>query len=223
METSQLNQYLNFSSIFAVFDLIAVFIFAVSGALAAIHKKYDFIGVLVLAFFSGVGGGLIRDAIFIQGGPPKVVTDSKYLMVILVAFLLSLIFYRRLSRMRRTVLLVDALGLGAYGVVGAHAAMQAGLVPLAAILVGVFNATGAGIIRDVLAREEPIIFKPGQFYAGAAIAGTVIYVSLAVLWNDGETWAALAAISCAFVLRILSVKFNWRTRPILKEDQDTLT
>lgn len=223
METSQLVQYLNFSSTFAAFDLIAVFIFAVSGALAAIHKKYDFIGVLVLAFFSGVGGGLIRDAIFIQAGPPKVVTDSKYLMVILAAFLLSLVFYGKLSRMRKTILLVDALGLGAYGVVGAHAAMQSGLVPLAAILVGVFNATGAGIIRDVLAREEPIIFKPGQFYAGAAIAGTVTYVSLTAIWETDETWAAMAAVACAFILRLLSVKFNWRTRPILKEDQDILT
>jgi uncharacterized membrane protein YeiH len=218
METEPLIRYIDFDSTFAVFDLIAVFLFATSGAQAAIHKRYDFIGILILAFFSGVGGGLIRDAIFIQAGPPKVVTDSNYLIVILIAFILSMIFHRKLNRMRKTMLLVDALGLGTYGVVGAHAALQAGLVPLAAIMVGVFNATGAGLIRDVLVREEPVIFKPGQFYAGAAIVGTVLYVSLYVLFHTDQTWAALAAISTAFILRLLSVKFNWRTRPILKEE-----
>lgn len=218
METSQLIQYVNFDSTFAVFDLVAVFLFAISGALAAIQKKYDFIGVLILAFFSGVGGGLIRDAIFIQAGPPKVVTDSNYLMVIIAAFILSMIFHGPLGRIRKTILLVDAVGLGTYGVVGAHAALQGGLVPLAAILVGVFNATGAGIIRDVLLREEPVIFKPGQFYAGAAIVGTIIYVSLVVVLKTEETWAALSAIAAAFIIRLLSVRFNWRTRPILKEN-----
>jgi uncharacterized membrane protein YeiH len=218
MEPQHLIRYIDFDTTFAVFDLVAVFLFATSGAQAAIQKRYDFIGILILAFFSGVGGGLIRDAIFIQAGPPKVVTDSKYLMVIIAAFLLSMVFHRQLSRMRRTMLLVDAIGLGAYGVVGAHAALQAGLVPMAAILVGVFNATGAGIIRDVLIREEPVIFKPGQFYAGAAIIGTVLYVSLTQVLHTDQTWAALAAVSTAFILRVLSVKFNWRTRPILKEE-----
>ncbi|MBL7859131.1 MAG: TRIC cation channel family protein [Cyclobacteriaceae bacterium] len=207
---------ITFSTTFAVFDLVAVFLFAVSGALAAIRKNYDFVGALILAFFSGIGGGLIRDAIFIQAGPPKAVTDSKYLLVILVAFFLSLIFHGSLSRMRRTILLVDALGLGMYGVVGAQAALLAGLVPLAAVLVGVFNATGAGLIRDVLIREEPIIFKPGQYYAGAAILGCVIFVSSVVMLQLDETLAALIAIGSAFLIRLLSVKFNWQTKSILK-------
>lgn len=216
-------QYFDFDTSFLVFDLFAVFLFAMSGAQAAIQKKYDFIGILIIAFFSGVGGGLIRDAIFIQAGPPKVVIDSSYLIVILVAFFLSMIFHQKLSRMRRTMLFVDAIGLGMYGVVGAHAAMQAGLVPLAAIMVGVFNATGAGLIRDVLVREEPVIFKPGQFYAGAAIVGTMLYVVLTAVVDVDDTWAAIAAVTVSFTLRILSVKFNWRTRPILKPSEEQLS
>jgi uncharacterized membrane protein YeiH len=217
MEVPQLIQRINFNSTFAVFDLIAVFLFATSGALAAIRKKYDFIGVLMLAFFSGIGGGLIRDAVFIQSGPPLAVTDSKYLMVILLAFTLSTVFYKLLGKMWRTMLLVDALGLGTYGVVGAHAALQGGLVPLAAILVGVFNAVGAGIIRDVLLREEPFIFKPGQFYAGAAIVGCCIFVFLVEVVKAGDILAALTAISVTFLLRLLSVKFDWKTRSVLRE------
>jgi uncharacterized membrane protein YeiH len=218
MEVPKLIQHINFNSTFAIFDLIAVFLFATSGALAAIKKKYDFIGVMMLAFFSGIGGGLIRDAVFIQSGPPLVVTDSKYLLSILLAFTLSMVFYKRFGKMWRTMILVDALGLGAYGVVGAHAALEGGLVPLAAILVGVFNAVGAGIIRDVLLREEPVIFKPGQFYAGAAIVGCSIFVSMVTIIHTHDTFAALFAISITFFIRLLSVRFNWQTKPILKEE-----
>jgi uncharacterized membrane protein YeiH len=205
---------INFETTFIIFDLFAVFMFASSGALSAIRKKYDFIGVLVLAFVSGLGGGLIRDAIFIQSGPPKAVTDSNYLLVILVAFILSMLFHGQLSRLKRTALIVDALGLGAYGVVGSHAALQAHLVPLAAILVGVFNAAGAGIIRDVLIREEPLIFKPGQFYAGAAILGCSIFVALVTLGGIDNTFAAIVATIAAFAVRLLSVLFNWQTKPV---------
>jgi uncharacterized membrane protein YeiH len=212
-------QQVDFDNTFLVFDLLAVFMFAVSGALAAIRKKYDFIGVLMLAFVSGIGGGLIRDAIFIQAGPPKAVTDSNYLIVILIAFFLSMIFHGRLQRLRRTILIVDALGLGAYGVVGAQAALLGGLVPLAAIVVGVFNATGAGLIRDVLTREEPIIFKPGQFYAGAAIAGCTVFIVLVVTLNADDTLAAIVATAVAFTIRLLSVLFNWQTTSILKEEE----
>jgi uncharacterized membrane protein YeiH len=213
-------QQVDFDNTFLVFDLLAVFMFAVSGALAAIRKKYDFIGVLMLAFVSGIGGGLIRDAIFIQAGPPKAVTDSNYLIVILIAFFLSMIFHGRLQRLRRTILIVDALGLGAYGVVGAQAALLGGLVPLAAIVVGVFNATGAGLIRDVLTREEPIIFKPGQFYAGAAIAGCTVFIVLVVTLNADDTLAAIVATTVAFTIRLLSVLFNWQTTSILKDGEE---
>jgi uncharacterized membrane protein YeiH len=204
---------INFSTTFVLFDLLAVFMFASSGALSAIRKKYDFIGVLVLAFVSGLGGGLIRDAIFIQAGPPKAVTDSRYLFVILGAFILSMVFHGKIIQLRRTTLIVDALGLGAYGVVGSQLALQAGLVPLAAILVGVFNATGAGLIRDVLIREEPIIFKPGQFYAGAAILGCSVFVGMTLL-NIDQTLSAIVSTSMVFVFRLLSVRFNWQTKAI---------
>ena len=219
-DVPRIIQHFNFTTTFLVFDLLAVFMFAVSGALAAIRKKYDLIGVLMLAFVSGLGGGLIRDAIFIQAGPPKAVTDSKYLLVIVAAFLLSMIFHGRLSRLKRSMILVDALGLGAYGVVGAQAALQGGLVPLAAILVGVFNAIGAGLIRDVLIREEPIIFKPGQFYAAAAILGCSVFTILVVFVEANQTLAAIAATLVAFTIRLLSIVFDWQTRPILK-DSDT--
>jgi uncharacterized membrane protein YeiH len=216
-QVPEIIDQINFNTTFLIFDLFAVFMFACSGALSAIRKKYDFIGVLVLAFVSGLGGGLIRDSIFIQSGPPKAVQNESYLLVVLAAFILSMIFHSKFSRLKRTTLIVDALGLGAYGVAGSQAALHAHLVPLGAIMVGVFNATGAGLIRDVLIREEPIIFKPGQFYAGAAIVGCSVFVGLVTLAHADETLAAICATVAAFLIRILSVKYNWQTKPIVGE------
>jgi uncharacterized membrane protein YeiH len=157
---------------------------------------------------------LIRDAIFIQAGPPKAVTDSSYLIVIIAAFILVMMFHSRFHKLRRATMVVDALGLGAYGVVGCQTALQANLVPLAAILVGVFNAVGAGMIRDVLIREEPIIFKPGQFYAGAAIAGCTLFVVMTEVAESDKTVAAIIATALATTIRLLSVRYNWQTKPV---------
>lgn len=207
----------NLTATFAYFDLLAVLLFSISGSLAAIQKKFDFIGVFIVAFFSSVGGGLIRDAIFIQGGPPLVVTSSNYLLVILIGFAVSMFFYRSLSKMVMTMKLVDAISLGMYSVVGASAALRAELVPIAAVLVGMFNAVGAGLIRDVLIGETPVIFKPGRFYAGAAIVGSSLFTLLYGVLSIDETLAALIAIVSTFLVRVLSVRFDWRTKPVLKD------
>ncbi|MFZ6000064.1 MAG: trimeric intracellular cation channel family protein [Bacteroidota bacterium] len=207
----------NLTATFAYFDLLAVSLFSISGSLAAIQKKFDFIGVFIVAFFSSVGGGLIRDAIFIQGGPPLVVTSSNYLLVILIGFAVSMFFYRSLSKMVMTMKLVDAISLGMYSVVGASAALRAELVPIAAVLVGMFNAVGAGLIRDVLIGETPVIFKPGRFYAGAAIVGSSLFTPLYGALSIDETLAALIAIVSTFLVRVLSVRFDWRTKPVLKD------
>jgi uncharacterized membrane protein YeiH len=207
----------NLTATFAYFDLFAVLLFSISGSLAAIRKKYDFIGVFIVAFFSSVGGGLIRDAIFIQGGPPLVVTSSNYLFVILIGFGVSMFFYRKLSKMVMTMKLVDAISLGMYSVVGASAALRAELVPLAAVLVGMFNAVGAGLIRDILIGEVPVIFKPGRFYAGAAIVGSSLFTVLYGALSMDETLAGLIAIVSTFLVRVLSVRFDWRTKSVLKD------
>jgi uncharacterized membrane protein YeiH len=208
----------NLTVTFAYFDLLAVLLFSISGSLAAISKKFDFIGVLIVAFFSSVGGGLIRDSIFIQSGPPMVVTNSSYLFVILLGFAVSMFFYKKLSKMVMTMKLVDAISLGMYSVVGASAALHAKLVPLAAVMIGMFNAVGAGLIRDVLISEVPVIFKPGRFYAGAAIVGSSLFTLLYGFISVDETIAGLIAIVSTFLVRILSVRFDWRTKPVLKEE-----
>ncbi|HRJ48335.1 MAG TPA: TRIC cation channel family protein [Opitutaceae bacterium] len=193
------------------FDLGATFAFALTGALAAIKRGYDVVGLLSIAIVSGIGGGLIRDGIFLQQGVTPLLSDPRYLYVIGGAALLGLLLGERVNRFHRLIALVDALGLGAYACFGVQKSLLAGLGPTAAVFVGVVNAVGGGILRDLLTREEPLVFKPGQFYVLVALAGAVTFVVLTVQTALHAMAAALIAIALTFVFRVLTIAFNWRT------------
>jgi uncharacterized membrane protein YeiH len=198
-------------------DLGATAAFALTGAFAGVRRRYDIVGVFFLALASGVGGGLIRDGLFLRQSPPVAITDSRYLVTVALACAAGLVLGGRMRHFERWITIVDALGLGAYAVVGAQKTLQAGLGVPAALLIGVINAAGGGLLRDVLSREEPLIFKPGQFYALAALAGAACFVSLAVLGGVSATASAGAAIGFTFLLRMLTIRFKWRTRPAASE------
>lgn len=222
-------------------DLAATFLFGLTGALSALRRGYDVIGLFALAFVTGVGGGLIRDGLFIQQGPPTVTTDSRYLLVILLAGCVAFLFRYQIMGMNRmiawldtlgvgthffrdkvvrfnqVIAWLDALGLGAYAVVGVQKSLNAGLSVAAAILVGVINAAGGGLLRDVLVRDEPLLFKPGQFYVLAAFGGCLLFALLAQHSPIAATPAALIAISATFVFRVVAIQFNW-VSPALWQD-----
>jgi uncharacterized membrane protein YeiH len=193
------------------FDLGATFAFALTGALAALKRGYDVVGLISLALVSGIGGGLIRDGIFLQQGLTPLLTNPNYLYVIGAAALGGVLLGERVHQFNRVIAMVDALGLGAYACFGVQKSLQAGLGPTAAVLVGVVNAVGGGLLRDVLTREEPLVFRPGQFYVLVALAGAVTFVFLTAQLGVSATIAAFAAIGLTFVFRMLTIVFNWRT------------
>lgn len=204
-----------------LFDLGATFAFALTGALAAIKRGYDIVGVFFLALVSGLGGGLIRDGIFIQRGLTPLLTDPRYIETVLSATVASAILGNRVSRFQRLIALLDALGLGAYAAFGTQRALQAGLAVPAALLVGVINAAGGGLLRDILTREEPLVFKPGQFYVLTALGGAVTFVFLSLTLNLPATEAAGGATVLTLVFRVLTIAFNWQTRSV-KEFTDVV-
>ena len=195
-------------------DLAATFLFGLTGALAALKRGYDVIGLFALAFVTAVGGGLIRDGLFIQQGPPAVTIDSRYILVVVLAGLGSFLIRDHVIRFNKVIAWLDALGLGAYAVVGVQKSLFAGLSVAAAILVGVVNASGGGLLRDVLVRDEPLLFKPGQFYVLAAFAGCLLFALLALQLQMEATHAALITIGATFVFRVLAIQFNWRSRSL---------
>ena len=199
-------------------DLAASFFCAATGALAALQKRYDLVGILVLATVTGVGGALLRDGIFLQAGPPAVVQDGRYLLAVLAGAGAAAFFARQLHRLRAPFIIADAIALGLYAVVGAQKTLAAGLPPLAATLVGVVNAIGGGILRDVLVREEPLIFRPSELYALAALAGCVLFVSLTVWLQAPAPVAASIGIGVTIAVRLLAIRLGWRTGALWRED-----
>jgi uncharacterized membrane protein YeiH len=197
-----------------LFDLGATFLFAVTGALAGIRRGWDIVGVIALALVTGMGGGLIRDGLFIQDRTTPLLTNPAYISVVAPAVIVAVIFSSRIHHFRRVIAVVDALGLGAYAAFGVQKSLLAGLPVPAAIFVGVVNAVGGGILRDLLSREEPLVFRPGQFYLLTAFAGAVTFVFCIVMLEMSANASAIAAVTLTFVFRILTIAFNWRTAAV---------
>jgi uncharacterized membrane protein YeiH len=195
-------------------DLGATFLFSITGAMVAIRRHYDFIGLFVLALASGLGGGLLRDGIFIQAGPPAAMRDGSYMIAVIAGCVVAGLFFKHMERLSKSFLIFDALGTGAYGVVGSSKAFEAGLAIPACIFVGVINAVGSGLIRDVLVREEPLMLKPGQFYVIASLLGVCAFVLLAGFFRIPLTPSAISAILITFLFRLLAMRFDWKTKPV---------
>jgi uncharacterized membrane protein YeiH len=195
-------------------DLFAVFLMAATGAIEAIRRECDLVGLLGLALATGIGGALIRDGIFLQAGVPAVVRNHDYLYAVTAAAVACILFGQRAVLSERLVALVDAAALGAYAVVGMEKSLAFGLDFAPAVLVGTVNACGGGLLRDVLMREEPLVFRPGQFYAFAALVGCLIYLFLRQYMGVAPLTAALVTIVITFLLRVLAITRNWRTGPV---------
>ncbi|HEX6884195.1 MAG TPA: trimeric intracellular cation channel family protein [Planctomycetota bacterium] len=199
------------------FSLLAHFTFGVTGALAGLKRGYDVIGVIFLALITAGGGGLIRDGLLISSGPASILTDPYSLYAVGAAALLTLFLHRLVGRVGRVIAVIDALGLGAFAVHGVQRSLEAGLSTPAVILGGTITAVGGGLLRDVLVREEPLLFKPGQFYALVAIGGCCLFVALLHFGWETPRRAALLTIAVVFVLRSLAIQLNWHTRALYRE------
>lgn len=194
------------------FDLAATFLMAMTGVWAAGRRDYDAVGAFTMAFVSGVGGGLLRDSIFLST-PPAAMLDARYLAAVAAAVLVGGLTQGLARRFDRLMAYVDALALGVYAIFGTDKAIAHHLAPLGAVIVGMCNAVGGGLLRDVLVREEPLMFKPGQLYVIAALVGCTVFVALLhahVLSREGAAWTA---IGVTVVLRLLAIRLNWTTVP----------
>ncbi len=154
-------------------DILATFVFALSGAFRAVKHELDLLGLLVLATATGIGGGVIRDVVC-GDTPPMAFKDETYLLVCLLAGFLVFLLAPLIARRWDVVMIADAIGLGLFSAIGAQKAMSLGLGPLGVMFSGAVTATGGGIIRDILVRRIPDVIQE-DFYASAAIAGGAVF------------------------------------------------
>lgn len=200
-------------------DYLAVFLWAMSGAIVAMHKRYDFAGVLVVALLASTGGSLLRDGIFLQQTPP-VLSNPWYIPVIIAATAFVGLFRRRITAMvlvDRVVDIIDGIGVPAFAVVGLQLSLQAGIPLPGVVVVGVTNGVGGGILRDLLVGDTPSALKPGTIFVSGVILICILFLLLTYGFGVSKELAAWGMIALFFTIRMLSIRYNWRTRPVLKE------
>jgi uncharacterized membrane protein YeiH len=183
-------------------DLIGVAVFAVSGVLVAAHSGMDLLGGLALAALTAIGGGTLRD-VLLDRHPIFWIKDARYLIVILVTAMLTMIYIAFLPPPGHSLLIADALGLALFAISGAQVAESSGHSPLIVVLMGAMTGTAGGMLRDVMSAHVPLIFQQ-DLYATAAIAGIVVYLVLQKL-HLPRAFAIGAGVLVVLGMRVLAV------------------
>lgn len=197
---------INIETFVHLLDLGGTFVFAISGAIAAVNRRLDLFGILVLSFVAGNVGGITRD-VLIGAVPPAALSDERYLLASVVAGLITFFSYAGVSRLRSPMLLFDAVGLAFFAVAGAQKAIEFGLSPVMAALLGMLTGIGGGMMRDVLLREVPQVLR-SELYAVAALAGASIVVVGHLLGFPYGISATFGGIVC-LGLRFMAIRYGW--------------
>lgn len=191
-------------TVLGALDFAGVAVFAATGALAAARQKHDLVTFAFFGAITGVGGGTLRDLLI--GAPVFWVHDWRYIAVCLAASVAVWMIGSRPWRFR-ALLWLDAIGLGAYGVMGAAKAEAVGIAPLICIVMGALTACFGGIVRDILAGEPSILLRR-EITVSAALLAATIFVAARVAGLDA--WpAALIAAPVGFALRAGALIWGW--------------
>lgn len=187
-------------------DLFGTFIFAISGVLTAIQKKFDLVGTLVIGFVTAIGGGTLRDML-IGRFPVGWLNDRNYFLVILGGCLVAYLFKSTVLQLKRSMFLFDTIGIGLFTILGIQIALQQNLNVEYCLIMGVVSACFGGVIRDVLTNEIPLIFRR-EIYATACFIGGSVYLIL-TKFNTYENFNIITSIFIVILIRYYSIKYEW--------------
>jgi uncharacterized membrane protein YeiH len=189
-----------------VLDLAGTFAFALNGALTAVGAvRLDIVGVITLGMITALGGGIIRD-ILLNDLPPATFEDWRYLAVAAAGAFIAFILGRHLARIAGAITVADAVGLSVFAVTGASKALDFGLGPAQAVILGTITGVGGGTLRDVLIGQIPSVLRTG-LYAVPALVGAAITVAATLFGVYGLPAAAIAAAAC-LLIRLLGLHFR---------------
>src|SRR4051794_11269943 len=191
-----------------VLSLLGVAVFAASGALAAGRKGFDWVGVVVIAAVTAIGGGTIRD-VLLDRHPIFWIADPLQLVVILAAAALTLVYVRFRKPPWTALLVADALGLALFSISGARIAEERGLPGIIVVVMGTITGSAGGVLRDILSGEVPLLLRHTELYATAAIAGITAYL-LAERAGLAPTAASLLGMAVIAAIRFAAIL--WRLR-----------
>ncbi|NLZ93887.1 MAG: trimeric intracellular cation channel family protein [Firmicutes bacterium] len=189
-----------------ILDLTGTFFFAVSGAMVAIKKDMDLLGIIVLGTVTALGGGTLRE-LFLGNFPPFVFQQDLYFYLAIAGSLFTFLFVEQLLHIQSVILLADALGLGTFVTIGVTKALAAAITPTSAVILGAITAVAGGMIRDILAQEIPYVLTK-DFYAITCVLGGITFIMLKNMGLPRQP--AMAATTLLVIcLRILAIRYRW--------------
>lgn len=186
-------------------EILGTVAFAISGSFAAMQRRLDPFGVLIIAFVTSIGGGTVRD-LLLGDTPVAWMRDVNYCLLILVTSLLTIFFKTHIKKFKITLFLFDSLGLGLFTLVGVQKGIVFGLSPGICVALGTITGCFGGIIRDTLLNTIPLIFRK-EIYATACIFGGILYFAL-VRFNLEADLAKVIVIAFIFTLRVIVVRYK---------------
>ncbi|GAC53139.1 trimeric intracellular cation channel family protein [Gordonia amicalis] len=192
-----------------VLNFAGVAVFAASGAMVGVRKDFDMWGIVTVGVLTGAGGGVLRD-VLLGITPPSSVQGFGNALTGTIASLLVFAFHPAFTKLRRSILVLDAFGMGLFATTGASIAVDVGASAFAATAVGLMTAIGGGVLRDVISNEIPLLLQPADLYAIPALLGATI-VAVGSYHTPVPHWVWLTVGSVlATGLRLLGLKFGWR-------------
>lgn len=197
-----------------VLDIFGTFVFAISGALVASDKKFDLFGVLIIAFVTAVGGGMLRD-VLMDAHPINWIGDLNYLYTIFVAVIFTFLFKSKIAYLSKTLFLFDTIGLSVFTLLGLQKGLSFNLHPIIALIMGMISAVFGGVLRDVLTNKIPLIFEK-EIYASACLAGGITYLILNY-YNVAENIIFSFSAVVIVLIRVIAVRFHLQL-PKIKDD-----
>src|SRR5436190_12420075 len=190
----------------SVIFIAAIAAEAMTAALAAGRRRMDWFGVCVLACVTALGGGTARD-VMLGHYPLTWVKDPYLLLVCCGAALITIGLARFMDRLRWPFLLLDALGLVVFTIIGCDVAMEMQQPALIVIVSGMLTGIGGGVLRDVLCNDVPLVFS-GELYATVSIVSGAIYL-YGLSWGLDHTLVTVIAACVGFALRGFAIMFKW--------------
>lgn len=186
-------------------ETLGTIAFAISGSFAAMQRRLDPFGVLIIAFVTSIGGGTVRDML-VGDTPVAWMRDVNYCLLILITSLATIFFKTHIKKFKVTLFLFDSLGLGLFTMLGIQKGVMFNLSPGICVALGTITGCFGGIIRDTLLNTIPLIFHK-EIYATACILGGILYYALKY-FNLKDDAATIIVIAFIFILRVVVVRFK---------------
>lgn len=196
----------------SIFEYLGIFVFAISGLLTASEKRLDYFGGMVIAFFTALGGGTIRDLLL--NTDVRWMESTSLIFTALSGAVIGILFNKQLIHLKRTFFIFDTIGLGLFTILGIQKGLEFQQIPVTSLFLGLISATFGGVIRDVLCNEIPLIFRK-EIYATAGIVGGLCYLGFYLVGWDNE-FTLILGVFIIILIRFLSVIFGWKM-PLLSK------